>query len=120
MPRAFALFTTARPMLPRPIDAHSSARDFTHSRQFVPQNLLPPNMLLLQTHRAWNFLGQREDEGDDVLGDHRPVHFARVGENNVAIDEFREISADEQPPPESESSAVSSPPRSAQGGSTRP
>ena len=46
-------------------------------------------MFLLQAHGVWNFLGQREDERDDVLRHHRPMHFARVGENDVAVDEFR-------------------------------
>ena len=65
------------------------AGNLTHSRQFVPQYLLPPDVLLLQAHRARDFLGQRKDQRDDMLRHHRPVHFARVGENNLAVDEFR-------------------------------
>src|SRR5208282_1778882 len=47
-------------------NADGCSRNFSHSRQFVPQDLLSPNVLLLQSHRPRNFLGQRENERNDV------------------------------------------------------
>src|SRR5208282_3468447 len=46
-------------------------------------------MLLLQAYRSRNFLSQRKDERDHVFGNHRPMHFTCVCENNLAVDEFR-------------------------------
>jgi hypothetical protein len=45
-------------------------------------------VLLLKTDRLRNFLGQSKDQRDYVLGYHRPVDVAGIGEDRIAIHEF--------------------------------
>src|SRR5450755_1983137 len=67
----------------------SGACDFPRMREGFPQLLLSPNPLLLKASGLVQFLGQSQDQRDDVFADDRAVNVAAIGDDDVAIDQLR-------------------------------
>ena len=55
----------------------------------MPELVLRPFMLCLILHRLGQPLGQRQQNGNGVLGDDRAMNPGGVGDDNVAPDQFR-------------------------------
>ena len=63
---------------------HDSATEFARTRPGIPQLLLRPMLLLLVAHGLRKAFGEREGQRQRVLGNHRAVYVARVGDSDVA------------------------------------
>ncbi len=88
MPNAAAWLATARPMLPRPTRPRVAPASSRGRWPGAPGDFLSPDVLLLKAHGGGDVLGQGKDQCDDVLGDHRAVDVAAVGEDDVAVHQF--------------------------------
>lgn len=67
-------------------EAECGTGNFTRARAPAPQQLLSPNVFLLQVDSFGDFFRQRENERNHVLCDHRAVDLAGVGQDDVTVD----------------------------------
>ena len=67
--------------------AEHAASNFAHS--LLPHLSLCPFTLLLMMYRIWQTLGQGKDDGNGMLGHHLPMHFARIGKQDIAGGQLR-------------------------------